>query len=780
MNEQASYKENLSLKSEFNIRTILDVLFSKWYWFLLSVSASLICAYLYVQTIPTVHKRTAVVMLKEQSRAEDAFIEKQLFSQNGNVNNEILIFKSQTLMAEVVKRLELDRQYIMDSGLKKHVLFLDSPIRIAYTDSALSQALSFTIIPLSTTTFRVTGLPDDPDDVLEEEFGKVIETPGGRLIVEKSGQHSDKWIGISIQVSCTGLEAAIASCLGGLEVERAVSDATLLALKYQDTNPDRADAILNTLIEVYNDEAMRDKNLVIRNTASFIDERLELINSELGIVDSDIESFKKKNSLTNIASEAGIYLNNKSRYEDEGVALSNQIELAKMIQEYLRDPLKGGQLLPTNSGIMDTGVEGMINEYNRNLLVYNKLKKNASDRSPVVEELGVSLVALRNTIVKILDNLQRGLNLKLEDARRQQMRASSRISTVPTQEKYMLNVERQQKIKEELYLYLLNKREENALSMATAESNVRVIDPAFGTGTAGANQMVILLGAFFAGLAIPSLFFYIQPMLDATVRGRKDLEDALTIPYLGEIPHNRKAKETIVVHDKGRDGVSEAFRIVRSNLSFMLRKKEGAQVIMFTSSNPAAGKSFVSYNLAVSLALTGKRSILLEMDIRKGSQREDGKGVMPGLTNYLSGNTNQIEELIQPGRYHSMLDVIPSGPIPPNPAELLLSSRLDELIDLLKDKYEYILIDAVPYGMVADARIICRVSDLNVYVIREGRMDRRQLPEVEKLYTEGKLANMAILLNDACYKHAGYGYGYGYYGYGYGSSYYGYHSDKKK
>ena len=768
MKEQASYVEKLNVSGEFNIRTILDVFLSKWYWFVLSVLVCVGLAYVFLQTVPTVYNRTAVVMIKKQSNTEDAFIEKQLFNQNYDVNNEMQIFKSRTLMAEVVRRLSLDREYSLEKGLKRKVLYKDSPIWVEYPDSVLSQSISFTVIPVSQTTYRLTGFPDDPDRTTEGTYGQAVQIPGGKIIVNWSQGVGEGWLEIPVQVTCIPVESAIASNLAALEVDLAEKNSTLLALKYQDTNPDRGDAILNTLIDVYNDEAIHDKNQIIQNTAVFINERLAIINEELGGVDSDIENFKKNNRLIDVASEAGIFVVDRSRYEQEEIELSNQIELTKLIRDFLLDPMKEWQLLPANSGIMDTGVDGLVAEYDALLLQRNKLKERG-DRSPVVKEKEAALKALRITILKVLDNLKNALSYKLADVQRLQSRANSRIATVPTQEKYVLTVERQQKIKEELYLYLLNKREENALSMVTADSNLRVIDPAYGTGMAGANGMVILLAAFLVGLAIPGLIFYLQPMLDVTVRGRKDIMDNLTIPFLGEIPYRHTKKKKIASGKYSRDGVSEAFRIVRTNMDFMLKKKDGAQVVMMTSANPGAGKSFISLNLAISLSQTGKRVILLEMDIRKGSEKDPDGHVMPGITNFLSGREKDAERLIRPYKDMEGLDVMTSGPIPPNPSELLLTSCLDQLVDGLRERYDYILIDTVPYGLVADAQIISRVADLCIYVIREGVMDRRQLPDVECLYTENKLPNMSVLLNDVHIKHAGYGYGYGYgyYGYGY-------------
>lgn len=460
-------------------------------------------------------------------------------------------------------------------------------------------------------------------------------------------------------------------------------------------------------------------------------------------------------------------------YDRQITDLSNQKELIGLVQQYLHDPLKKESLLPANTGLLGNWIGGLIDKYNTALLGRDKLMEDGGDNSPVVKGLNNEIVSLHQAISQSLRNTKDEINSKLEYARRMQMLEAGKISNIPTQEKYVLSVERQQKIKEELFIYLLNKREENALTSATSESNLRIVDPAYGVGTAGVNSFVVLLAALLAGLAVPGLFFYLGPMLNVTVRGRKDIEDSLSIPYLGEIPHSGR-KDGMVIGKQQRDGVSEAFRIVRSNMDFMFDKQTKSQVLMLTSFNPSSGKSFVSYNLAASLVLAGKRTILLEMDIRKGSKKEKSENVLPGLTHYLSGKITDLTQLIHPYPGFDELDVITSGPIPPNPAELLLEQSLEQLIEHLRDQYDYVVIDTVPYGMVADAQIISRIVDLSIYVIREGLMDRRRLSDVENLYTSGKIPHMAVLLNDTHYKYAGYGYGYGYYGYGYGGNYYGY------
>lgn len=775
MEEQTPYTEKINLVNEFNLRTILDVLLTKWHWFALSVFLFMAGAYIYMMAVPVIYEREAIVQLKNRVKTEEAFSEKQMFdeSESVNIDGEILIFKSRLLMGLVIRELGLDIGYAVDNGLRSRDLYTDIPLKINFSDSTFTQPASFSIVPLTNDRFQIKGLADDPDGVMEYTFGTMLDTPQGRMIVNHTSFFSDEWLGVPILVSCRDYESLISSLLGQLEVKRSVNGANLLTLTYLDTDPKRADDILDTLIRVYVDESMKDKNQIIRNTATFINERLNLINEELGNVESNIEDYRKLNRSADLNIEAKLSLENRNLYDRQVTELSNQKELIELVQQYLHDPLKKESLLPANTGLLSISIGGLIDQYNKALLNRDKLMENGGDKSPAIRLLDNEVASLHQAVSQSLRNAKEETSSKLEYARRMQMLEAGKISSIPTQQKYVLSVERQQKIKEELFIYLLNKREENAMTSATSESNLRIVDPAYGVGIAGVNSLVILLAALLTGLAVPGLFFYLGPMLDVTVRGRKDIEDNLTIPFLGEIPHNRK-KEELVVGKQQRDGVSEAFRIVRTNMDFMLDKQIKCQVLMLTSSNPGAGKSFVSLNLAASLVLAGKRTVLLEMDIRKGSKKDNDGNIVPGMTNYLSGKIAAPAELIHPYPGFEELDVITSGPIPPNPSELLLGESLDKLIEQLRNRYEYIIIDTVPYGMVADAAIISRVANLCIYVIREAVMDRRRLPDVESLYTGGKLPRLSVLLNDACYKHAGYGYGYGYYGYGYGKNYYGY------
>lgn len=788
-------QETISRREEENGLNLMDLLrigLANWYWFVLSVVVSMGIAFLYLKSTPYVYTRTASVLIKDEMRGGQlateatAFEELNMLNVKSSVDNELLVFKSKRLMTEVARRLRLDVSYRMRTRLRDVELYTRSPITVQFPDATEGMSFSFKVTPLSEKEILFTDFPEPEDSVppvkeIRALLNDTVTTPVGRVVVMPSLHYTEDYYRVPVMVKKSNLKAVAMACNAGLQSTLASKMATIINLSINDVSPTRAEDIINTLIAVYNEDAINDKNQIAINTSNFINERLIIIEKELGGVDAEIETYKKENRLTDITSETGMYLQTSSRYQQEGLGLDNQLTLAKYIRNYLTDPLKSADLIPANTGISDTNIEGLIGEYNDLLLKRDKLIGNSSDRNPVVMDMNNSLDALRQTIIRSVDNLITGLNIKIKNIRSQEEQTNRRISAVPTQQKYVLSVERQQKIKEALYLYLLNKREENALSQSITESNARIIDPATGNSQPISPKVkMVLLAALVMGCAVPAGILWLLTIMDTRVRGRKDVEDNLSVPFLGEIPLQDKTKKkerkfVMAVRENGRDAVSEAFRIVRTNMDFMRvnSEQEQMQVIMFTSLNPDAGKTFVSSNLAMSLALAGKRVVLVDLDIRKGTLSSNIGLLKEGVTNYLSGKITATAPIIQQSEYHPNLDIITKGPVPPNPAELLLSKRLEDMIAELKEKYDYVILDNVPSNMIADAVIVNRVADLTIYVIRAGKMDRRQLPEVEKLYKQRKFRNMAVLLNGVAYKRSGYGYyKYGYYGrYGYNYGY---------
>jgi capsular exopolysaccharide synthesis family protein len=704
-----------------------------------------------------------------------AFEDLGMFNVKRNVDNEVLVFKSKQLMSAVAQRLHLDINYTIKEGLRTMDLYTRSPIILQFLEVEESQEFSLNATPLSEDQVILSDFSIDAAEHVVATLHDTIATVVGKVVVTPSLYYTDAYYNLPVSITKRDIAEVVDDYTGRLQVALANKTATIINLSLKDVSIPRTEDILNTLIAVYNDAAINDKNLITVNTSNFINERLIIIEKDLGVVDTDIEVFKRENQLTDIQSETGMYLRESSQYSQEDLGLENQKALAGFIRDYLTDPARNADLIPANTGISDVNIESQISEYNNTLLKRDRLISNSSSRNPVVMNLNNSLSAMKQTIIRAVDNLIVGLDIKIRNVKERNRQNTRRISEVPAQQRYVLSIERQQKIKEELYLYLLNKREENALTQAITESNARIIDPANGSNAPVAPQTkIVLLAAFILGLVIPSGSLWLKNTLNTTVRSRKDVEDVLSIPILGEIPLRKKKERSheVVVRENGRDPVSEAFRIIRTNMDFMQVKTDHMQVVMFTSFHPGAGKTFVSINLAASVALTHKKVILIDLDIRKRTltslvQKEANP---VGITHYLSGRVADFHTLIHKKEVNGLdnLDVIYAGPVPPNPAELLLSQRLDVLINELKKEYDHIFLDNVPSGMVADAPIVNRVADLTIYVVRAGLMDRRQLPDLERMYRQERFKNMSVILNAINYKQAGYGY-YSYYGYGYGA-----------
>jgi capsular exopolysaccharide synthesis family protein len=563
-------------------------------------------------------------------------------------------------------------------------------------------------------------------------------------------------------------------------------------MAFKDASPVRIEDILNTLIDVYNEETINDKNRVAINTADFINERLIIIENELGGVEDRIEKFKQDNKILSIGDAAGQYMGQSQRYTGEEVELETQLRIVNYVKEYLTDPAKETELIPTNTGVGDAKIEGLITQYNNMKMRRDKYIEISSEKNPVVQELNNNMRATKQTIVRTIDNLIVGINVRLKDARSQLNRADARLASIPTKEREMLSIERQQKIKESLYMFLLNRREENALSQAMADNNARVIDTAeAGYSPISPNRNRILLMGGLVGFAVPAVIFLMIMFLDTRVHSRKDMEGVVTMPYLGEIPIDKaltsrkkrgKRDFEAAVKADGDDVISEAFRIVRTNISMMLKKSAGHKVITFTSFHVAAGKTFIARNLAMSLAHANKKVILVDLDIRKHTLSRLTRAAKHGISDYIVDENVTPADIIQSCNDGHGVDIISAGTTAPNPAELLLDKRLDELFVLLREKYDYVIVDNVPVGIVADGDITNRLSDMTVFVVRAGRLDKRQLPDLEQMYKQQKFTNMSLVLNGADLERRAYGYGYGYgYGYSYGYGYgYGYGAKKKK
>ena len=759
-----------------NIVDLFMYLASQWKWFLLSI---LICGgiawYNYARA-PLVYFRSATVIIKDPSnKASTSGLDRfDNFINKVNVANEILQFRSKKLMREVVQRVHADVSYQIKDGLRNNELYNESPVLVSLPDALPEQSFSFTMTLKDAKTVTLSdfsGIEAKPSyEVALNDTVAIIE--GMNVVVTATNYLRDSWLNTPIRVQKLPVESMVNYYKNALGIQQEEEEASILTLALKDSSPARAEDVLNTLITVYNEEAIKEKNQVAVNTANFINERLIIIERELGNVESNLESFKQRNQIVDIASSAGMYMTESQKYNADAMELETQLRLANFIKDYLTDPSKETDLIPSNTGISDMNIENQISLYNAAKLKRDHLIDDSSVNNPVVQELNNSLRAMKQSIIRAVDNMIVSLNVKRNDAQNREMRAQDRVTAIPTKERQMLSIERQQKIKEALYLFLLNKREENALSQAMADNNARVIDGAEGSNAPiSPNRNRILLLGLLVGIALPGAVCLAILFMDTRVHGRKDIEGVTSVPYLGEIPLDKEAmkdhrKKVMAVKEQGDDIVSEAFRILRTNMAFLSKKDKPAQVITFTSFNIGAGKTFIARNLSMSLAYLKKRVVMVDLDIRKGTLSRHFGHYHVGVTNYLSDNTVKVDNIIQ---HQEGFDLIPAGILAPNPAELLMDNRLDELMSELRARYDYIIVDNVPVGLIADATIANRIADLTIFVVRAGKLDRRQLPDIEKLYQEKKLKNMALVLNGANPERHGYGYSYGYgYGYGYG------------
>lgn len=774
------------------IQDLWSMFVPKWYWFAISLFITLTIAVLYLLSTPPIYTRTAAILVKDNSKSSSStgamsdFSDLGIFKSNTNINNELLTLKSPTLMTEVVNRLGLNETFTIRKGLKNVDLYKVSPVTITFCDK-IEVPLSFTIKFSSKEAFAISELEISGEDIgetLSAQMGDSIQTSAGIMIVSPTQEFTDAFIGTSIRYVRGSVRAAVDTYSNALVAELGNEDATIINLSINDTSIRKAEDILNTLIEVYNENWIRDKNQIAVSTSQFISDRLGVIESELGHVDENISSYKSEHLLPDVQAASSLYMAQSAENNKELSTLNNQLSTA----QYIRRELNTKQLdqtLPANSGIVSANIETQISEYNNLVLDRNRLIANSSEKNPLVKNMASSLQSMQRAIIQSVDNLIVSLNTQIRSLRRQEEATTNRLASNPNQAKYLLSVERQQKVKEELYLYLLQKREENELSQAFTAYNTRLITAPRGSMFPTApRKMNILLVAFAVGLLVPAVGIFMKENMNTKVRGRKDLEN-LSIPFIGEIPQysgtkkkwwefkhrKRQDMKTIVVNEGNRNIINEAFRVLRSNMDFMASKDNNQHVFVLTSFNPGSGKSFLAINIAISFAIKKKKILIIDGDLRHRTVSSYVDSPNKGLSDYLNNQIEDWKEIIVSYKGYTNLHILPIGTIPPNPTELLEDSKLSMLIEALRPEYDYIFIDCPPVDIVADAQIIEKWADRTIFVVRSGLLDRSMLSELENMYTGKRFKNLSMILNGTESTGGRYGYRYGYH-YGY-ASYYG-------
>ena len=775
------------------IQDLFYLCVSKWYWFVISLAVTISVAVIYLLTTPPVYTRSASLLIKEDSKgnsvsdAAGVLGDIDLFQTSTNVNNEMQSLQSPAVMLDVVKRLHLDVSYHIDGGFYKRVLYGKScPYTVSFNDLRDNESVDFTINPSEKGQVVLTDFSRDGEDLDGEvtaTLNDTTDTPVGKLIVMVAVDSVT--YESPVYVSRIGYQDATGDYASNLSVSLNDEKSTVINLSFKDVCIQRAEDVLNTVIAIYNENWIKDKNQIAVSTSQFISDRLGVIEQELGNVDENISSYKSEHLLPDVQAAASMYMAQSSETNAQILALNTQLSMARYIRNYLTNATSKNQLLPANSGIESPGIEQQIANYNTAQLRRNDLVANSSEKNPLVVDMDQSLENMRHAIITSIDNHITTLNTQLRSLRQSEQQTTARIAANPTQGKYLLSVERQQKVKEALYLFLLQKREENELSQAFTAYNTRVITPPTGSmiPTSPVKKNIALVACAF-GILIPVVIIFIRENMNTKVRGRKDLE-SLSVPFVGEIPQAESGKmkksehtaKEIVIHQGKRDIVNEAFRVLRTNLEFILDAKEDknkASVTLITSFNPGSGKTFLTMNTAATFAMKGKRVLVVDGDLRHGSASAYVGTPKKGLSDYLGKRENNVEDLIVEKENYPGLFVLPVGTIPPNPTELLAEPRLAELMEKMRSRFDYILIDCPPVDIVADTQIIEKLADRTVFIVRAGLLERDMLPQLQSDYDGKRFKNMALVLNGTLGGSSRYGYGYRYgYKYGYGSkSYY--------
>ena len=762
-------------KNQDLLRETLSLYLSKWKFILLFAVIALALGYLKLRYSTYEYQANATIKIKDDKTQNklpeiSSLQNYGLFkSDANNVLDEIEIIKSRALIEKVVRDLKFNVKYYVEGRVQDHEVYSKSPLSLTFNapDSLLSKAdTTFNVKINSPEDFYFVGLDDNGnkgDNEKLEKFGAPIEVKFGELTVTPNiGKYATK-IGTNIKVKIIPVKKVTADYKGKLLVETK-ENSSVIKLSINDEVRDKAEIFLNSLIKAYNQDVINDKQLVVQTTSDFINKRLEIVSQELGDVDLTAENVQRTNKIADISTQANIALQSENQNEAQIIAAENQIQLIDYMSEYLNDNNEPSNAIPANVGIADNTVDQITRRHNDLVLERNRILKNSSEINPIVVNLTNQINSLKQNLQQSLNNIKDSNQITLSNLNEEGSRIRSQIFSTPRKEREFRDVKRQQDIKEALYLYLLQKREESAISYGVSSPNAKIVDPAYASGIpVKPKKILIMLAALVFGIAIPIGLIYLFNLLDFKIHSVEDVKKVVDVPHIGDIP-KAKSKNDGIIKSVDYSAKAEAFRMVRTNLDFFLHDvKNRGKVIFVTSTTSKEGKSHTSINLAASLSYSNNKVLIIESDIRVPSSSKylDVRNDI-GLTNFITDTALNPKDVIQQAdSKNENLFILPSGTIPPNPSELLLSDRVETLFDAVKKDFDYIVVDTAAVGLVTDTLLLTKFSDLFIYVVRAGYLDKRKLHVLETMVADKKLPNLTVLVNNLAHK-KGYGYGYGY------------------
>ncbi|MAP55571.1 polysaccharide biosynthesis tyrosine autokinase [Altibacter sp.] len=773
---------NNSEAKETSLRELVEKYLRHWYWFVLGVIIALALAFIYLRyTTPSYATHATVIIKDERSGGGPselaAFADLGgFFSKfnNSKIENELAIFNSKRIISDVVRELDLNITYQSLGTVKASELYKYKPFTVQYlsfSDSTRTNPVPTLIFEIkSSTQYAVETQSGAMQGT--HTFGERVSLPFGDITVLPNLENVsifESFIDKQISVTYRPVEAVALAYQQRITVANDIKNSNVVNVRLQSPVPEKAEDFINELIFQYNKDAINDQNQVAQKTSNFIDSRLEIITRELDSVERNKEQFKSSNRLTDIETEAQIILQNASEYNNRQSGIATQLELANTMIDYMESS-STNDLLPSNIGLDGQEVGEAVNNYNQLILQRNKLLKTSTAKNPIVVNVNNQIEQIRESILSSLKNTSNALKVSMRDLNYQEAALNSKIAQVPTKEKLYRGIERQQTIKEQLYLFLLQQREEASISLAVTAPKAKIVDLAYSSKAPVApNRPLIYMGALLAGLLVPFIGVYGSFLLNTKVANRRDVERALKdTPLIGEIPKLKKSDDELIQHND-RSILAESFRILRTNLQYLFVSKEKGtaetKTVFVTSTIKGEGKTFVAFNLALTLALTGKKVVLLGADIRNPQLHRylpEAFRKNKGLTEYIIDPSLTAKELASQSEYNPNLSIVLSGVIPPNPAELLMQERTTKIFDELSADFDYIIVDTAPSMLVTDTILINKMADIMLYVVRAGYTDKRLLEFPKDAMNDGRLSNMAVVLNNVTMSNFGYGNKYGY------------------
>ena len=766
-----------------------------WPWFVASVLVCLIGSWAYLHFQTPVYQVSASIMIKDDKKSGGNSADLESLGLGGmitstqSIDNEIEVLRSKTILKEVVNNLELYIQYYDEDEFPKKELYKTSPVIVNLTNQEADQLPGTALIDMK---LAPEGSLDIQLKIGVNEYTKhfdklpaVLPTDAGTFgFTLKDSLLNGKVVG---QNEIRNISAMVNRPFGVakgyqnmLNIAPTSKTTSVAVVSLMNTNIQRGQDFINKLMEMYNRNTNNDKNEVAEKTREFINERIQIIDQELGSTEDKLEAFKRDAGLTDISSDAQLAVSGNAEYEKKRVENGTQINLIRDLTKYINNPSNEYEVLPANIGLSDNGLTTQIDRYNELIFERKRLLRTSTENNPMIVNLDTSIRAMKANVQAAIDGTLKGLLIVKADLDREASRFSRRISDAPGQERQYVSIARQQEIKAGLYLMLLQKREENAITLAATANNAKIIDePVAEGGPVSPRPKMIYMIALVVGVGLPVGIIFLIGLTKFKIEGRNDVEKLTTLPIVRDVPLSTERTGSIAVFENQNTLMSETFRNVRTNLQFILKSDQ--KVILVTSTVSGEGKSFISANLAISLSLLGKKIVIVGLDIRKPGLNKvfNIPRKEQGITQYLSNPEKNLMDFVQLSDVNKNLYILPGGTVPPNPTELLARDGLDKAIEILKKNFDYVILDTAPIGMVTDTLLIGRVADLSVYVCRADYTRKAEFSLINELAESNKLPNLCTVINglNLQKKKYGYYYGYGKYGkyYGYGKRYgYGY------